>query len=142
MRLLDLECRKCGAIIRDKFFRRVPDKIVHRRTDKTSRCRGTMAQVFLPAGRGGQWDDKKAVVVYRKPDGSISYPARNDAPTPPGCERVVMRSLAEVNRFERQNNVCCEAMHFNQGREMPTIDRLPMMSEPERFRRFMDANRD
>lgn len=142
MRLLDLECEKCGKVLRDVFFRKVPSKFVHRKTDKASRCHGVMVQVFLPRGRGGQWGDKDAVVVFKKADGSISYPARNDLKTPAGCERVVMRSLSEVNRFERKNSVCCEAMHFNQGNEHPVIDRLPHgVPYADRLRSFMESYR-
>lgn len=141
MRLLDLECAKCGAVLRDQFFRKVPAKLVHCKTDKSSRCRGVMEQVFLSArGRSAGWSDKDAVVVFKKPDGSISYPGRNDAATPKGCERVVMRSLREVERFEKDNGVRCEAMHFNKGNGPEIIDHLDRR-EPEsvRFRRFMEG---
>lgn len=139
MRLLDLECQKCGAVIRDKFFRKVPRKIIHRRTDKTSRCRGEMAQAFLPRGsRHAQWGDKDAVVVFKKADGSISYPGRNDVATPKGSERIVMRSLREVEKFEKEQNVRCEAMHFNRGNGVEVIDHIDNRpSEQERFAAFM-----
>ncbi|MGH9438617.1 MAG: hypothetical protein ACRD22_12180, partial [Terriglobia bacterium] len=39
------------------------------------------------------------VVVFRKPDGSYSIPGR-DKSTPPGCERVELRTLREVRQFE------------------------------------------
>ena len=62
-----------------------------------------------------QWDEKDAVVVFRKPDGSYSYPARNDKATPPGCQRIVMRSLREVERHEREAGVRSEIAHFDRG---------------------------
>lgn len=138
MRLLDLECQKCGAVLRDLFFRKVPRTITHRRTDKKSRCRGVMEQVFLPRPRNAGWGDRDAVVVFKKADGSISYPGRNDTTTPRGCERVVMRSLREVERFEKEQGVRCEAMHFNRGNGVPVIDHLDNRpSEAERFASFM-----
>jgi len=139
-RMLDLECSKCGEIFRDLFVMRVPPRIVHFGSDENP-CMGEMEQVFLPRARHAQWSDRDAVVVFRKPDGSISYPGRNDVRTPPGCERVMMRSLQEVNRFERDNKVCCEAMHFNSGNGMPSIDRLPIPTERERLDAFMRAHR-
>ena len=62
-----------------------------------------------------QWDEKDAVVVFRKPDGSYSYPAVNTKPTPDGCERIVMRSLREVETHERVANVRSEIVHFDRG---------------------------
>lgn len=138
MRLLDLECNKCGARLYDKFLRKVPAKIIHRKTDPKSRCQGVMEQIFVARKRNASWSDRDAVVVFKKPDGSISYPGRNDAATPKGCERVVMKSLREVERFERQNGVRCEAMHFNCGNGLPVIDHLDNRpSEAERFASFM-----
>lgn len=122
-RLLDLECQKCGEVVRDVFVRQVPDRILHFGDDGS--CMGKMEQVLLPnATRQAGWSDKDAVVVFRKPDGSISYPGRNDAATPKGCERVVMKSLRDVERFEKQHGVRCEAMHFNSGNGMQLIDHV------------------
>jgi len=129
-RMLDLECRLCGKTVRDVFFRRVPKIIRHTRLGV--KCKGIMDQVFLPSARNAAWGDKDAVVVFRKPDGTISYPGRNDAPTPKGCERVEMKSLREVQRFERENGVRCEAMHYNSGNGpeiIDHIDRLPPIEQ-------------
>jgi len=65
--------------------------------------------------KDAQWSDKDAVVVFRKPDGSYSYPAVNTKPTPEGCERVVMRSLREVERHEREAGVRSEIAWFDKG---------------------------
>lgn len=142
LRILDLECRKCGRVVRDLFFRNVPRVIVHARVAKRSRCKGVMDQVFLPSPRNAGWSDRDAVVVFKKADGSISYPGRNDGPTPKGCERVVMRSLREVERFEKEQGVRCEAMHFNSGNGLPVIDHLDTRpSEEKRFEAFMKGYR-
>ena len=70
-----------------------------------------------PRGRATftAWDMKDAVVVFKKPDGTFSYPARNDKKTPPGCERITMRSLREVERHERVAGVRSEIVHFDRG---------------------------
>jgi hypothetical protein len=134
--MLDLECEKCGSVVRDLFVMRRPDRVVH--FGDLGECMGEMVEVILPKPRNAGWSDRDAVVVFRKPDGSISYPGRNDAPTPKGCERVTMRSLREVERFEKDNGVRCEAMHFNNGNGAPVIDHLDRREpEAERFARFM-----
>lgn len=110
MRMLDLQCSKCGAEVTDFFVRSaVPSHIFH------WDCGGEMEQVLRPRPRDAQWSDRDAVVVYRKPNGEYSYPGRNDRPTPPGCTRVVMRSLREVEAFEKRAGVVNEAMHFDHG---------------------------
>jgi uncharacterized protein YijF (DUF1287 family) len=68
----------------------------------------------LAAGNA-QWDDKTAVVVFRDAQGKIRYPGRNDLPTPAGCERVVMRSLREVEAFEKKEKVHSEMAWFDKG---------------------------
>ena len=136
-RLLDLECEKCGDIVRDRFFRKVPRRIVH------GGCGGRYIQVFLPPkSRNAGWSDRDAVVVFRTPTGEIKYPMRNDAPTPAGCERVVMRSLREVEKFERDHGVRNEAMWYDRnGRGFEDEGgRSNLMSDVrERERRFMES---
>lgn len=109
MRMLDLKCADCGAEVTDFFVRAVPARIIH------FECGGEMEQVYRLRPRDAQWSDRDAVVVYRKPDGEYSYPGRNDRPTPAGYTRVVMRSLREVEAFERRAGVTNEAMHFDRG---------------------------
>lgn len=67
------------------------------------------------AARDAQWSDADAVVVFKKPDGSFSYPAVNTKPTPADCERVVMRSLREVERHEKEAGVRSEIAWFDKG---------------------------
>lgn len=127
--------------MRDVFRRRVPKVIRHNQTDRNSKCGGRMDQVFLPNSlRNAGWSDRDAVVVFRKPDGSIAYPPRNDSPTPKGCERVTMRSLREVESFEKTNGVRCEAAHYNSGNGMEIIDFIETRpSFEQRERAFMNA---
>jgi len=62
-----------------------------------------------------QWSEADSIVVFKKPDGTFSYPAVNTKPTPDGCERIVMRSLREVERHEREAGVRSEIAHFDRG---------------------------
>lgn len=139
-RMLDLACRKCGAEVTDFFVRAVPSRIIH------IFCGGRMEQVYRPASRNAQWDDKRAVVVFRKPDGTLSYPGRNDKPTPSGCERIELRSMSAVRSFERANNVIAHIAHFDEGTGRAIDDQLPdplrgLPSEEQRFRRFRELTR-
>lgn len=80
-------------------------------------CKAEMEQHWWKrqSRQSTQWDEKDAVVVFRKPDGSYSYPAVNTKPTPDGCERIVMRSLREVEAHERVANVRSEIAWFDRG---------------------------
>ncbi len=135
--MLDVQCEKCGEVIRDVFVRSRPEKVIH---FGDGACMGEMEEVLLPTARNAAWSDKDAVVVFRKPDGSISYPGQNNGQTPAGCERIVMRSLREVERFEKEHNVRCEAMHYNSGNGMEIIDHLDTLPPIEKRREsFMRA---
>ena len=138
MRCLDLECQKCGDVVRDLFVRSRPERVLHFGAD--GGCMGEMDEVLLPRPRNAAWSDRDAVVVFRKPDGSISYPGRNDTATPRGCERITMRSLREVEHFEKQHSVRCEAAHYDHGNGPEIIDRLEAMPPIEKRREaFMRA---
>jgi hypothetical protein len=107
--MLDLKCETCGFEVTDFFVMQVPEKVIHWDDG------GEMVHVFKPAKKNAQWGDRDAVVVFRKPNGELSYPMVNNKPTPPGCERIVMRSLREVAKFEKENHVLHEASHFDKG---------------------------
>lgn len=91
--------------------------------------------------RNAQWSDKDAVVVFLKPDGTYSYPARNDKATPSGCERVEIKSLRELERFERKANVRSEVAWYDRGSGNSAEHDVPnrRMSERERFAIFERA---
>lgn len=110
-RLVDLVCKSCGKEERDRYIE-VPH--VYLCID----CNGECDEIWwAPRTRkDAQWSEKDAVVVFRDPaTGSIRYPGRNDRPTPAGHERITMRSLREVEAFEKVSKVRCEAMHFDSG---------------------------
>lgn len=109
MRMLDLTCKRCGAEVNDLFVRHVPSRMVH------MFCGGLLEQVYRLPRRDAQWGDKDAVVVFKDANGKYRYPGRNDVATPVGCERVVMRSLREVEQFERVANVRSEIAWFDRG---------------------------
>jgi hypothetical protein len=138
-KFLDLTCSKCGWEVVDLFVMTVPDRIIH------DQCGGEFEHLFLPASRKySQWGDKDAVVVFRTPSGEIKYPMRNDAPTPPNCERVTMRSLREVESFERQHNVRSEFAWYDKGSGRGHDDGEPQpktgsMSREQREAAFMRA---
>jgi hypothetical protein len=136
-RFLDLAC-SCGAEVTDLFVMTIPPRIVH------LECGGEMEQVYRPRPKGAQWGDRDAVVVFKKANGSIIYPGRNDKLTPAGCERIVMRSLRAVEQFEREHNVRSHIAHYDSGSGRSADDApLPskMPSERERWERFRESTR-
>jgi len=62
-----------------------------------------------------QWAERDSVLIFRKPDGTYSYPAVNTKPTPEGHERILLRSLREVERHEREAGVRSEIAYFDRG---------------------------
>ena len=77
-------------------------------------CGLDMEQVWWKRPCGpAQWDDNTAVLVFQNADGQIRYPGRHDARLPSGYERVYLRSLREVDAFERQHNVVNHVMHYD-----------------------------
>jgi hypothetical protein len=85
-------------------------------------CGDAMTQDWLPRVRhDAQWDDSTSVLVLVNHDPScpkdarIRYVGSHDARVPHGYERVYLRSLSEVNRFERTHGVANERMHFDRN---------------------------
>lgn len=113
-RMLDYDCHVCGHQIRDQLFMEVPDVY------PCPQCGAAMDRAWYVLRRQStQWSDADSVVVYKDASGQIRYPGRNDQPTPAGYERVQLRSLREVDKFEREHNVVNERMHFDRnGRGM------------------------
>lgn len=120
-RLVDLFC-ECGR--REVDVLCSPEEII-----ECPDCHKGMQQDWLPrVRRDAQWDDRTAVMVHvNAATGQVSYPGRHDAKLRPGYERVYLRSLDAVNRFERDHKVAVHAMHYdNNGRaiddHVPGVD--------------------
>jgi len=47
--------------------------------------------------------------------GDVRYVGSHDAKLKPGYERVYLRSLHDVDKFERQHGVANERMHFDRN---------------------------
>ncbi len=65
--------------------------------------------------RATVWDKSEWATVFKKPDGSYSFPAIADKPTPPDCERITIKSDAEMARVEKAANVRSERRWFDKG---------------------------
>jgi hypothetical protein len=66
--------------------------------------------------RDAQWDDNTSVMVHVDPaTGKVRYPGQHSARLPAGYERVYLRSLREVESFEKQHNVRSEMAWFDKG---------------------------
>lgn len=83
-------------------------------------CGAVMTQDWLPRTRhNAQWDDIHSVLVLVNDDPTcpddirIRYPGSHDCRVPAGYRRQYIRSLAEMNRFEREHKVINHVMHYD-----------------------------
>ena len=66
------------------------------------RCRKAAKRIWLPRACRAQRFDP--VVVFRDKAGTYRFPGRANAPTPKGCERVELKTMQQVARFEGEMN--------------------------------------
>ncbi len=80
-------------------------------------CGLAMTQDWLPRlRRDAQWSDSTAVMIHVDPKtGDIRYPGTHEAKLKPGYERRYLRSLREVENFERKQGVRSEMAWFDKG---------------------------
>lgn len=81
-------------------------------------CHAALEQVWWKrtVSRNAQWDDNTSVMVFKDAaTGKVRYPGRHDAKMPAGYERVYLRSLREVESFEKQHNVRSEMAWYDKG---------------------------
>lgn len=87
-------------------------------------CHTPLEQIWWKRPCGpAQWDDNTSVLVLVNNDPNcpadvkVRYPGRHDAKVPAGYERVYLRSLKDVDKFEREHKVMNHRMHYdNNGR--------------------------
>ena len=110
-RCVDLRCMGCGR-------EQANILLAVEETVECVDCHATMEQIWWSRPRKqAQWGDNDAVLVFQDKEGKIRYPGRHDAKLPDGYERVYLRSLKEVDRFEREHGVVNHTMHYdNNGR--------------------------
>jgi hypothetical protein len=51
------------------------------------------------------------IVVFKNPDSTYRFPGRSNEPTPSACQRVELRTLSQVRRFEREENSRLKSIH-------------------------------
>jgi hypothetical protein len=68
----------------------------------TAHCSERTEQTYTPE-RPKNWAIQ-AVVVHLGKDGAVRFPAHVNAPVPKGFNRVELRSLGEIEQFERRVN--------------------------------------
>lgn len=61
------------------------------------------------------WHPQEWATVFKKQDGTYSFPMKADKPTPVGCERITIKSDAEMARVERSAGVRSERRWFDTG---------------------------
>lgn len=110
-RMVDLKCPGCERELHDQLLRE-EDIIL------CLHCAIPMEQIWWlrPRLRVAQWSDKDAVVVHIDPmTGDVRYPAHTEQKVKQGYEKVYLRSLQEVNKFELAHNVMNHVMHYDRN---------------------------
>jgi len=84
-------------------------------------CGRTMSQIWWKTRqRPGEWSDADAVMVHVDPrTGDVRYPGRHDAKLKEGYERLYLRNLQAVDKFERQHHVMNQRMHYDRNGRDP-----------------------
>ena len=66
-------------------------------------CKKPSEQVHLPGVTLAEF--KTPIVVHVAADGAVRFPASTDAPVPKGFEKKELRSIREIEQFERRVNL-------------------------------------
>ncbi len=109
-RNIDLHCDSCGHNLVDRFT-------AENETVRCGKCGAVMTHVWWsrPKKAFTEWPEGEAAVVFEKPDGTFSFPGRNDKPCPPGWTRHVARSDRQMAQLERMTGTRSEARWFDRG---------------------------
>ena len=86
------------------------------------------------------------VVVFRKADGSYSIPGDASKPTPKGCERVELRTMTQVRRFENEMTAKESARHEDRReREQQQFEHVQSLGRSllrQRMQKFSEQGKD
>lgn len=109
-RNVDLRCSACGREEANVL-------LAVEETVECVDCKHAMDQIWWGRPRGpAQWDDSTAVMVHVHPGtGEVRYVGSHDAKLKPGFERQYLRSLREVERFEKSHGVQSEMAWYDKG---------------------------
>jgi putative FmdB family regulatory protein len=69
-------------------------------------CDGVAERIFVSvSGIGERYAQPFTPVVYHQaPDGAVSFPGRSDELPPPGYEKVELKTVREIRKFEAEMN--------------------------------------
>lgn len=81
------------------------------------KCKKSSEQVLLPSRGDAHFE--QPIIVHVSANGKYRFPAHPNAPIPKGFERCELRSIREVERFERDVNtqLRAEAARHNENEE-------------------------
>jgi len=107
------------------------------------KCKKPSEQVHLPCESRNC--EVPAIVVHVAADGSVRFPAATDAPVPKGFEKKELRSIREIEQFERRVNLHLRAeaeqhaeneeRHYSAVRESNRSDLRARMQSMSNFGR-------
>lgn len=117
--LLDLTCPSCGTVESNHFFPcadTIDEQMPQCNCGQRMEIKWTRTEQ-----RGLAWHPLDTVLVYENPaTGEVCYPGRNDKGMPEryrkeGYQPRQLRSLREVEQFEREHSVRSEVAWFDKG---------------------------
>ncbi len=115
IRSIDWTCTGCSYEILDALARE--DEVI-----PCPRCHTQLIQRWWGTRRrNAQWSDADAILVHVDPKtGDVRYPGQHNAKLKSGYEKRYLRSLPEINRFEREHKVLNQAMHYDRNGRDPS----------------------
>lgn len=112
----DVQCTKCGTIIRNHELSPWPDKLLHEDGGELE----ILWHFPSPRGTAAVHPSERSVVWRNPKTGEVAYPPRNDVDMPAryrqrGFQREEFESARSLEKFEQEKGVRCEGLWYNSG---------------------------
>ncbi len=114
MAIHDVQCSKCDKIIKNVNLKA-------NFSPSHEGCGGTLEILWTPSQRVTQVHPKERAIVWYDPrTREVRYPGRNDVQMPEryrsaGFEKREFPHLHDLQRFEKEQNVISEVVHYDRG---------------------------
>jgi hypothetical protein len=110
----DVQCNKCGEILRNHYISPWPSHPAH------AECGGELEILWQSTPRVATIHPRERTVIYKHPlSGKVAYPPTNGPMSQhyaeAGYERIELEHVHDVERFEREHGVCNEKLNYNSG---------------------------
>lgn len=107
-------------------------------------CGKISEQILVPSGSAGEFSEP--IVVHVAADGAVRFPGRSDAKVPKGFERRELRTIRQIENFERQMNTRLHAEadqhHSNEERHFGEIKAQQRSDLRQKMQGMSDQGRE